>query len=1158
MDDTDPATATCPRSALWAIRWQKHLNGARTKAYKHGLPLEQDVRDHQHFTLGYGYYRKMIYMSKFRGAGQEYLWWEHMLSPSGSPRLPCGCAARDFCPGRKERFPLQDGASLTELGSLHDISASIIDTYDHEFTRYAAFQSAQECSYSERQTNANCGLAGSDRTVTVDDVKVPKLTYIAERMQISDELLGRLTSDTGKVAKFCDSTNSPVQIGTAVDATVGSGGFSGMQRFCPDWKSKAACDQFEREFCNYYTEAASFDVKRNEYIPPEGISTSDENPHGGHATLGPKEARGVYGNARKNRTNSVVRNDYESADEMCPAGSPLHAYMTRLVADYNFATGSSMFGLRSTGTSASTSKISEFADRVRAQREQAQTHEGNFVTCTESGLCGDGRGGCGNAGGNAPGINDKKFYSCYDQSHTASDTDTRNTFPFGLFGEVASEDSSARPQQCALLLNTYYDGESSESTTIRLEYACTESSQVLATVAKHWQARGLYTRSPLLDDLSRELHQLGLRSNHGNPAMRSRYEGLARAVCAGPPVLSLLYCAVYSDALSSGEMADISEIYRVYTAGGAGKRCAVLYPNLMESGGLAFYRPVTGVGETAMFFKPDKGFIVEPPVAGSYPRFPNEFDLTMSRKDGVASSHEVHLNVRGLVDNHRASTVLQRGNTLVQNLCARFYQTLRGTAHWHLGTASADASTASATRTVSPGGSGRYTQNFGLAGQTAVSTVLRTAEGVVDFTDREAHPQAFTDGEGMACMAYVPSSKHNDTLQCVHVFDDTECARFAVGQRAVDSAGVFDVTDVQCLKTEAERGYGGRGPTIFPADYDPTIGCPSQHWSTVFARDHTGEEVPQCCDDCDMSSLVLRDVTSCFSNMDKCEAKMEGLLDSVMCEGFGPMINAIMKTVQEFSTLFTALRAGGTYTDPKQSDPRTIKTGGGSASVYDRHVPQDATGQFSFTQQEMDWILNQSPCVTSDFTKSMEMMQHYNYFNGDNIFADAGNAYFRFGAKIDTEIGSFADAASSVANLQETFDCLLRTTGMSSRMFGTFELAAIHQTEQYGPNSDYKFINWCNFCCDQVHSYCMKQNKPGGKCEGCNAQGFGTCGLDPNQDETVRQLFGYCQYQEPAVEGNECVSHQFGDMSTQPASDIEALLTSKAVVARGKIRETDR
>jgi hypothetical protein len=206
----------------------------------------------------------------------------------------------------------------------------------------------------------------------------------------------------------------------------------------------------------------------------------------------------------------------------------------------------------------------------------------------------------------------------------------------------------------------------------------------------------------------------------------------------------------------------------------------------------------------------------------------------------------------------------------------------------------------------------------------------------------------------------------------------------------------------------------------------------------------------------------------------------------------------------------------------------------------------------------MNAILGQSSCVTGDTTKELELMQHYNYFSNGNILGEGMNAWTQFETGLVADVSSGVDKLEAVANLQKTFKCLLKTTGMSARMFGTFELAAVHQTEQFGPNSDYKFINWCNFCCDQVHNYCMKQNKPSGKCEGCNSAGYGTCGLDPNQDETVRELFGYCQSQTPKVDGNECVSHTMGDMSTQPAGNIEALLTSKAIVAKGKIRDTDR
>jgi hypothetical protein len=117
----------CPQSALWAMQWQDHLNRARHYAFTWGMPLRQEAFDEtaeddgkKKFgfpTLGYGFWRKMIYMSKFTKDTNKFKWWKHMEDGAGVVRLPCGCTMREYCPGRKETLPFVDGVSMRRLGA---------------------------------------------------------------------------------------------------------------------------------------------------------------------------------------------------------------------------------------------------------------------------------------------------------------------------------------------------------------------------------------------------------------------------------------------------------------------------------------------------------------------------------------------------------------------------------------------------------------------------------------------------------------------------------------------------------------------------------------------------------------------------------------------------------------------------------------------------------------------------------------------------------------------------------------------------------------------------------------------------------------------------------------------------------------------------------
>ena len=172
--------------------------------------------------------------------------------------------------------------------------------------------------------------------------------------------------------------------------------------------------------------------------------------------------------------------------------------------------------------------------------------------------------------------------------------------------------------------------------------------------------------------------------------------------------------------------------------------------------------------------------------------------------------------------------------------------------------------------------------------------------------------------EGFACLNFDHSSRPGAT--CVRVEDDTPCLTLAKSQRAVESAGIFDASDTSCF----------RGPLAIlrEEDYDPTIGCLGEAWSTVYPRNHKGEELQQCCDGCSAAAVVMRDVTSCFSHWDKCsQTLLKTTVTDVLCDSFGGFINSIMKTLHMVEQLYSVLGLGA------------------GASVTASHLPQSGVDQ---------------------------------------------------------------------------------------------------------------------------------------------------------------------------------------------------------------------
>jgi hypothetical protein len=269
-------------------------------------------------------------------------------------------------------------------------------------------------------------------------------------------------------------------------------------------------------------------------------------------------------------------------------------------------------------------------------------------------------------------------------------------------------------------------------------------------------------------------------------------------------------------------------------------------------------------------------------------------------------------------DSTQTSTGVQRGENVVENMCARFVGNLKDTNNWHAGT---DWLVGLYSVPISP-----YkdkSTNTWLSTHNIGETMKGdggTNVGFKDYTERSVG--AYKGGEGLICLSYRVDYGNDDTETCVHVNDNTTCNSFAKNQQAVESAGVFDVTNTDCICDSDVCD----GATIKLEDYDPTIGCPSQHWTTVYPRDSEGVELPQCCTDCEMEAIGIRDAMSCVSDWAKCGVSMKSLFADVMCDGAkGGIISAITKAVHSVQQLIK-LMPSSTHAMADQHDGQAGRT----------------------------------------------------------------------------------------------------------------------------------------------------------------------------------------------------------------------------------------
>jgi hypothetical protein len=139
---------------------------------------------------------------------------------------------------------------------------------------------------------------------------------------------------------------------------------------------------------------------------------------------------------------------------------------------------------------------------------------------------------------------------------------------------------------------------------------------------------------------------------------------------------------------------------------------------------------------------------------------------------------------------------------------------------------------------------------------------------------------------------------------------------------------------------------------------------------------------------------------------------------------------------------------------------------------------------------------------------------------GDGNFAAAGEDVLE---EIETEV--FGVISCIVHTLTDTDVGGVRDSNTK---------AIMAEVDACGPDCPIHEINWCNICCDQVESYCKKNNHPNGMCYKCNNFPVGTCDVPDEVDELQANLFGYCAIQK---DQKPCISTDIGDIGNLVSGD---------------------
>jgi hypothetical protein len=1191
----------CPQSALWAMQWQDHLNRARHYAYVKGMPLRQEVRDttstnQKSFgfpTLGYGFWRKMIYMSKFNKNTEKFKWWKDMEDAAGVVRLPCGCTMRDYCPGRKETLPFIDGVSMRRLGTLHDLASGLIDNYDHEIYRVSLFRGALIESSGDRQ-NAQ-----------------------ARARATADGVLGVSSGQRKKIDALCHGTSSEMANALIVDTAAGLGVFHTHGRYCPSWMAPFLCEFYERQFCYMYSALPSWDTEKGQYLP-ESAGAKDQN-RGSNAFVSYNEKRTEGGrvNLKASTGEPMVTEEQLTQTEgvsSCPAGSPLRKYVTGLIRRYNRGVAPLLNGDRSELMKKLETNFNYMWDSKDFLKTEYSTSviRGKNVDLNQYPKLFGGK-------------------PCNDEfcRYTPTSQYRPNTFPPGLldspdFTVFNGNSPMGKRMYCQLMSDvdtsrdtaTFAD-ESDDQDVVQLTfyYSCTRSAVVRAAIVQQWESRGLHFKSPLLDELRSHILRIystidedsdyhthfctaaGEEAGASTPGIHD--DGLAELIYNGPHVLKFIYCLVRAQQKTHSPGCQLPDLDSpIFVGVGSGvsttsglndnteitaPTCATIFMrgnpasennpwNDMES--LPFFGPrepesdqPEGSGEiwghTASVHLQKQNYPGGQTVtstniyfashdkskAGRHFEYGEVIDTTAKKNylyNNVSFKKQMHVQLHNIRmdppigisgatatsdaqmlnanggDNTKTTTGVQRGDDVVENMCSRFLQNLKDTNNWHAGT---DWLVGVYSVPISPyrdGNGWSSSHNIGrtMEGQSDEHSI----SGFMDYTKRTTG--AYKANEGLICLSYKVDYADGDTETCVHVTDNTTCESFAKNQQAIESAGVFDVTNTDCIcdPTETDECAGG---TIALEDYDPTIGCPSQHWTTVFPRDNEGTELPQCCSDCELEAVAIRDAVSCITDWSKCGVSMKSMFADVMCDGVkGGIINAITKAVHSVQQLIKLMPMSAQSVPDQygsKNDRRPSGAGGGTDQAtavdsYDEHLLKPVITQT---------IMNKCGGDNSNFNA------HLRIITNDLESAEFSAAVGEIGEGIEDEL--FGMLRCVIAGISDSSVGGIRDSNTK---------AIMAEVDACGPDCPIHEINWCNICCDQVESYCKKNNHPNAACFQCNGFDTGTCDVPDEVDELQANLFGYCATQKGQ---KPCISTSIGEVANLVAPEEAEMLHNEEV-----------
>ena len=474
------------------------------------------------------------------------------------------------------------------------------------------------------------------------------------------------------------------------------------------------------------------------------------------------------------------------------------------------------------------------------------------------------------------------------------------------------------------------------------------------------------------------------------------------------------------------------------------------------------------------------------------------------------------------------------------------------------------------------------------------------------FDSKGMYPaiQTVLPSDGHFCTDYDDGDDPVKNAECPVVNDSTVCKAFAKTQQAVEAAGVYDATLTSCLPTVDDGpGESGETHTISEADYDPTIGCLSESWSTAWPRTDDGEELPQCCDDCDEMARIFRGAVSCFRDWDHCTAVLKQDVGSSMCiGGMGSFVSPIVKALGAINNFLTTntvfgvppmqevgsvkICSMGTMQNgkcPNTSPPTETKTLDEQLSPEGQAAQkrQNAANAAAYQPPRGDAKQDKRPDMCEKFEQRHALANEIDivgFAAGDIVGlggAFAYNAYVTnkinspdfqqkcFGTPTMTKAPppwkgtADTDGPTSSQKLVHTDrKADASETHLSTETTQISGSNMVNNIGMAGPNvGGLREINWCNFCCDQDYGFCAKNNKAGGKCYHCNGAAEGTCNK-PVLAPDLADYMGYCHTQDGGDDSDTCFdltgqqkTAQYGPKALQQmmsAVDVHRMHNAKA------------